>query len=316
MADKTSTDWSAYWRGRAGTDAGAALVGAGVETDAMLASLWAKSFAECRSDSRVLDLACGAGSALKAASAAGLSDLTGVDISPEAIETLRRDLPGAQGIVAPADSTGLPGQSFDMVVSQFGFEYAGPLAGAREAARLLKPEGRFVAIAHLKGGAIEQECTEKLTQVQAIIDTQFVSRARKLFKAVFAAGPHPSENAMRRAHTAIAKFKPAMEELQTVSAAENGQGLATHLYTGTAQLYERRQAYLLEDVLGWLDGMEAEIVAFSGRMSGMINSALSPETAEAVLDVFRDAGFASGAAEPLELDPGANPAAWQLSASA
>jgi len=89
MTDKTAQDWSNYWQGRAASEAGAALVGVGVETNQEIGS-------------------------------------------------------------------------FDVVASQFGFEYADPIKAAGEAARLLKPDGQFLALAHSRDSAIEAEVSALL----------------------------------------------------------------------------------------------------------------------------------------------------------
>ncbi len=79
--------------------------------------------ADLRSARRVLDVGCGAGTLLEAATAAG-ADAVGVDISPVMVEAARRRVPTATVVTADAQTTDLlevaPGRPFDRVVSRFG----------------------------------------------------------------------------------------------------------------------------------------------------------------------------------------------------
>ena len=96
------------------------------------------------SDAAVADLACGTGSVALAASAAG-ARVTGVDITPELI-ALAADKAEAAGVAVnwvtgDAADTGLPGGSFDAVVSNMGVIFVEPTRQVAEIARLLRPGG-------------------------------------------------------------------------------------------------------------------------------------------------------------------------------
>ncbi|MEM1149569.1 MAG: methyltransferase domain-containing protein [Pseudomonadota bacterium] len=314
MTETKAEDWGNYWQGRAASGAGTALVGAGIESDAAIAEVWAEVFETLPPKTRVVDLACGAGTALKAAAKAGLTDLTGVDIAREAITLLQRDLPQAHGVVAPANRTGLKPASFDCVVSQFGLEYAGLVPASKEAARLLAPGGAFGAIIHMQDGAIAHECKGKLSELNAIRDSGFIPKAQKLFRALFAADAKPGQATTDKANRAVAYFKPAMDALKAMPERSNPHGLTAHLYDGTARLYERRAAYALQDVEGWLSGMAGEIAAYRGRMESMLASAQSEADIKSALAVFEAVSFRVDAPRPVVLKDGGSPAAWWVRA--
>jgi SAM-dependent methyltransferase len=73
----------------------------------------------------------------------------GVDITPAQLETARR-LQGETGlsfalVEADAGATGLPGESFDLALSEYGASiWVDPYRWIPEAARLLRPGGRLV----------------------------------------------------------------------------------------------------------------------------------------------------------------------------
>lgn len=92
----------------------------------------------------VVDLACGTGSAALAAAATG-ARVTAVDITAELIEIgvekAERAGHTVTWLTGDAADTGLPGGSFDAVVSNMGIIFVEPVRQVAEIARLLKPAG-------------------------------------------------------------------------------------------------------------------------------------------------------------------------------
>jgi SAM-dependent methyltransferase len=92
----------------------------------------------------VVDLACGTGTVALAASAAG-ARVTGIDITPELIALGARKAEAAgvavSWVTGDASDTGLPGRSFDAVVSNMGIIFVEPTRQVAEIVRLLKPAG-------------------------------------------------------------------------------------------------------------------------------------------------------------------------------
>ena len=90
------------------------------------------------------DLACGTGNAALAAAAAG-ARVTAVDVTPEliAIGAQKAEAAGHSitWVTADAADTGLPGGSFDAVVSNMGIIFVEPTRQVAEIARLLRPGG-------------------------------------------------------------------------------------------------------------------------------------------------------------------------------
>ncbi len=303
----SAADWSNYWRGRTAEASGAALVGAGIEDDAELKAFWQTVFAQADPSARVLDLACGAGSALKQAEVRGLTMLAGADISADALSALEASIANVKTCECSADDTPFEGGIFDYVVSQFGIEYAGLAGAAKEVGRLLAPGGRFAALVHIKGGGIEQEVARRLHEGEAIRESNFIPLAKNVFTT--AQQPRNDEN-MARAKQAGDAFQPAEQALSRL-ASENG-GLAAHLYQGTRQMYERVMNYELSDIHGWLDAMQGEIDAYIGRMSGMLEAAASEDDVRTALQKLVQAGCDVQAPERFQL--GGKDAAWVVKA--
>lgn len=95
---------------------------------------------------RVLDIACGMGYG-SAALAAVADHVTGLDISPEAVEAARAAYPAENltFLAAPAQSIPLPDASFDLIVAFECIEHLEDWpALLAEARRLLAPGGQFI----------------------------------------------------------------------------------------------------------------------------------------------------------------------------
>ena len=95
---------------------------------------------------RLLDVGCGAGRALRLAADRG-ADVTGLDAAPGMLEYARRRVPGAEMIQGEIQSLPFGDAAFDAVTGFNSFQYAAdPIAALREARRVTAPGGRILAL--------------------------------------------------------------------------------------------------------------------------------------------------------------------------
>jgi SAM-dependent methyltransferase len=97
----------------------------------------------------IVELGCGTGYFGAWLKRAGAARVLGVDVTPAQLETARRmneeTALGLEFVEANAEDTRLPGESFDLVVSEYGaWIWCDPEKWVREAARLLRPGGELV----------------------------------------------------------------------------------------------------------------------------------------------------------------------------
>src|SRR5881394_238041 len=112
------------------------------------------------SGKEVLELGCGTayfGAWLKRA---GAKRVVGVDVTPAQLDTARRMNEehglGLDFVEANAEETGLPGESFDLAVSEYGASiWCDPAKWIPEAARLLRPGGELF---FLRGSTLQLLC--------------------------------------------------------------------------------------------------------------------------------------------------------------
>ncbi|HEX6323253.1 MAG TPA: methyltransferase domain-containing protein, partial [Vicinamibacterales bacterium] len=103
-----------------------------------------------RAGERVLDVACGTGvvTRLAAQQVGPTGDVTGVDLNPGMLAVAREATPPGMPIAwheASAETLGLPGDTYDVVLCQMGLQFFADKEGAlREMRRVLKPGGRLV----------------------------------------------------------------------------------------------------------------------------------------------------------------------------
>lgn len=111
---------------------------------------------------QILDLGCGWGT-FSLALAPRVARVVGVDFSERSIALCRREaerlgLENVEFVCADAGETGLPSDTFDVVVSADLYEHLYPADSVRvtrEAYRVLKPEGRFVVWTPHRGHFLE-----------------------------------------------------------------------------------------------------------------------------------------------------------------
>jgi SAM-dependent methyltransferase len=95
---------------------------------------------------RLLDVGCGAGLALRFAADRG-ADVSGLDAAPGMLEYARRRVPGAELVQGELQLLPFPDDAFDAVTGFNSFQYAAdPVAALREAKRVTAPGGRILAL--------------------------------------------------------------------------------------------------------------------------------------------------------------------------
>lgn len=148
--------WSAFWRTSARDGSTAAFPPAAQQ---QIREGWRRLLEGRRPDTRMLDIACGRGAVLALGAAAGIQARTGVDIAQ--IDAIAEN---GEHILGGIDARDLPFEdaTFDMVVSQFGIEYAGLAEAMTEAARVSC--GEIAVLLHAADGAVVAQASEQASQ--------------------------------------------------------------------------------------------------------------------------------------------------------
>lgn len=230
---------------------------------------------------RVMDLACGAGSVLEHAHKLGFTNLTGVDVSQQALDVMLEKIPVARGICSQVDKLPQDQNSIDLIVSQFGVEYAGTRqklhAAFQEMSRVLATKGRITIVAHAKNSVIYEGCSNSLEHAKLIDDSRFIETAKKTISSLHnndrEAAPATTQKLMESLNHSA---EPIMAWLRNTDRSKNEFARFTyHLLESSHKLIANHAAYSKSESLNWFSGIEDEIEAYRGRMSSMTTAALS-----------------------------------------
>jgi len=305
-------DWDVYWRG---TSENAAHLEGGPQ-EVVLEDFWNALFEQHSPpgrDHRVLDLACGNGAVTGFALAVNPQlFMCSLDYSLSAVSELQKRHSTTLGVAGDASHTPFENATFDMVVSQFGIEYAGP-GSIGEAARLVAPAGILALIIHLRDGAIFGECAANLATIDEIRDSQLLELTGAAFKAGFAL--NAGRGSVEAFRAAEQRFTPAVRGLEKILKGRESAvatGLAARLYGDIAHMYKRISAYDEKDISSWIENMTGELEAYRGRMSSMLNAALSEEEFESETTQLQSAGFLLVDHRAMKMGADSDPAAWVL----
>ena len=286
---KLAAHWSAFFSGQAGRNGAAPLV---------------------------IDIAAGRGVALGAAIDAfgGAGSFLAIDYAPEAAASARRALGAALAVAADAARLPLADACASAVISQYGVEYAGEGAFL-EAARLLAPGGRFCSISHFRGGAIDLECSENERLLRAVANTHLFAAARAALGATFArhaqGDAKPIDPDLESAFaTALGGTAEALRAAPALAA----RATLERFLADVSRLSARRLAFEPAEAIGWLDGMEASLGAYTKRMQSMRAAALDDAAINRIATIFSQSGLVGFRAEPLHLDDRRPPAGWIIEA--
>ncbi len=290
--------WSDYWKEDGAT--GEVFVGKDGSTNPHIKAFWHSHLADLEPASRIVDIACGAGSIFNHLADPNAHELFAADLSAEALTLLRQRIP--QTLVVAASASALPfgERSFDIVVSQFGIEYAGHDAFAA-AARLVRPGGQMVTLSHIEDGYIDAGNQKLLTGAELCRNLNFIPLAADLTTAAFT---------NRNFDSAARAFQPAERALAAFVGGNRG-GIHEHLYLGFRQLFEHRAQYALQDITGWLDAMSEDLDRNILRLGSMRSAALSQSQVEQARSAMEAEGMVV-TVKPFEFPEYDKPVAWQI----
>ena len=310
---QVANSWDAYWQGTGETGA----YSSGGVNHPAIEAFWTGLFSNLQNEQSapaLLDIASGNGAVIECALDAFAGhpiDISCVDVSPAAIANINSRFPSVKGLVSDACSISLEDAGFDLVTSQFGVEYAGREA-IPEAARLLRAGGHLALLMHSESGAIHQECSDNLNAITRFRDSDFIVNASKMFKAGFEAVRGADRTPYDEAASQLA---PAVAEAEAIMR-EFGEGVAddtvARLYSDVGRIHGEIQHYEPDEVLGWLERMEAEMNTYVGRMSSMVEAALDEAGFEAICEELAALGCEINRAGPLLAAGNDIPLAWVI----
>lgn len=304
--------WDTYWKGTCDSDSYAA----GGTRHPVIKAFWDEALGRILmptdGDIRVLDIATGSGAVVESLSRVAADrdfDITCVDISEAAIESVGERFPAVTGIVADARSIPLEDRSYHLVTSQFGAEYAG-MGALDEAARLLAPGGNLIMLVHIRPGIIFNECRASLDAVRRTQRAEFVEHALRFFEAGFAAVRGADRTAYDKAGLGLNRAIRELESILDKHGEEVAGGTIARLYADIERIHSRIQHYEPDEVTDWLRIMADRLAAYAERMASMCKSAVDKKSFREICARMEKQGLTLVRGKPLAPSGGSLPIAW------
>jgi SAM-dependent methyltransferase len=272
----------------------------------VLETLWQDVFAAAPDGARVLDLATGAGQVAGWAAKAGKNySIVGADLAE--LPPSRPEAPGVQfhGRV-PLEKLPFADASFDLIVSQYGFEYGDRQKASAELARVLAPGGRAVLVMHHEDSVLSADYDARARIFRAALrDIDPVRPGRKVFAlhARNTTGPVMAE--------AEARFKAAVDKARAQLHDGPAHAEARTYVDFLAALAAQPARFEPSDALGKLDQVEQLTNGWLLRYQAQVRAVLNAEGVEGVRYHLGRQGLEVGPAQPLSSDTGAL-LAWKL----
>ena len=308
----TNWGWQDYWK----EDRNASCVPEDPATAQEVGEHWVKYFSELADDSRILDVATGNGIVLvhaaTAAEAAGKQfSLTGVDLADidpaRYVSGLREGLPQAKfvGRVA-AEELPFSDASFDVVVSQYGLEYAGLEAALGEVERVLVPGGQLQWLAHGTESAVVAQNQDQSRQVDFLLAPDSPLQAMRLLVEEAKAN-RSVQHAMSELGTSLRKAEDYCRNNPPAAVVRNVCSKITHAAP-------RWQAYDPEDLVTMLDDSKQRLAAHRQRINDLLAAVMTPDREEIVRKKLQSSNWQAPTFSTLSVGPESSPIGTTISA--
>jgi len=298
------TAWTTYWHANR---LDSCIVRPGQQDDDQKAifDFW-RTFVSCTPDGgQILDLATGNGAvALRLVEAAAelgreisVKAVDLADIRPEVFLKEYGDLIRLIEFEGQVDicDLHLSDQSFDGVVSQFGFEYAAPVPAVAELARVLKPGGAFQLLAHHKSGALVAPNVAQVNEIDTLL------QAGGLVDCIqgLLAGTARIEQLEAEGRRLLQLYD---NQLSRITA---------EIFAAVRQLLTRQDLDVAIRGQGASD-MRRRLEAEQERMRQLGDAALADKDAEGLQQIMVDAGLRDVAYEPFHVGADQALLGWQF----
>lgn len=198
------------------------------------------------------------------------------------------------------EDTGLPAGDYQLVMSQFGFEYAQMNPACGEVNRLLAPgRGVFAAMMHHEGSAVLQQAREALRQVNHCNNSGLLEVAAQLvgLQEALRQNGALSEKELEKAKRLQQSLGQGLSRLRNF-AGEMQDPAHLMLFSGSLmKIFDRRLAGSLsvEDRMAALQQLRKDSDIYKLRMNDLTAAALTDSQLQQLQQQFGGYGFDAGA---------------------
>ena len=281
----TNWGWRNYWK----ENRNASCVPENPATAQEIDARWLRFFSELADGSRILDVATGNGvllaHAATAAERAGKNFLlTGIDLADinpvRYVSNLPEGLGQAKfiGRVA-AEKLPFSDACFDVVVSQYGLEYAGLEAALAEVERVLVAGGQLHWLAHSRESTIVAQNQDQSKQVDFLLSPDSPMQAMRLLIAKI--------KKHRNVGHSMSTLSTSLRKAEDYCRDNPPAAVVREVCTEITQIAQRWQAYYPNDLVKMLDDSKQQLMAHRQRINDLRASVMTSDREEVVRKKLR-----------------------------
>ena len=282
MSERASRNWG--WRNYWKEDREASCVAKNSDTEKEIGEYWRSRFAELLDGSRILDIATGNGIVL-AHAAIGAERvgkrflLTGIDLADinplHYVSNLPEGLHQAKfvGRVA-AEKLPFSDACFDVVVSQYGLEYADLEAALGEVERVLVPGGQLHWLAHSKESSVVAQNHGQTKQVDFLLERSSPIQVMRLLISKI--------KKHKNVQHSMSKLKDSLQKAEDYWKENPPAAIVREVCTEISQVGQRWQAYDPNDLEKMLDDSKQRLIAHRQRMNDLLAAVMTYDRQEVV----------------------------------
>lgn len=256
----TIDDWNQYWKEN--PDSKALFTEDNGKSISEFEHFWSQNIPNDTEMQSVIDIACGAGALFQSFGDKPFNRKVGLDCSTDALNSLKRNVPDAQGILNKTSH--LPKEKlieFDFIVSQFGIEYLG-VEAIKNMPTMMKEGSKFIALCHYKDGHIYSRYKREKEGMDTLFEIHAFDNALQIANLILT-DPNVYEDRAR-------------QYLSHLSTLENKWCAGSlHFVSGIKQLFLSYKHYGHSDILAWIKGFEQQLETIYRRVSAICDVALS-----------------------------------------
>ncbi len=319
MEPNDLAQWSSFWRQGFITTFGAGKAG---NYDGLVRKFWVDHFVDLPARSRVLDIATGNGAIATLAAQISEGHEKNFFVAASDLAEIQSDLkanPQAARLRAnihfhshtPCERQPFEDGSFDLVTSQFGFEYSNVKEAVREIRRVLAPGGTFIAICHHADSSLIEKSRKELEVYHSAFDGfDLFGHFRKYLDAVGDLSAPPEELA-RAMKTARPLSKSINQKMDTFRQRHDGDECAHEIVGAISSLAKSARNTEKPRLMKNIVAAEQEFQFARDRLRDMVRAALGTEQVDNLAVAARAVGFET--VQSLELYAEDNAlAGWQI----
>lgn len=292
--------WSTFWQQGHITTFGASKPD---NYDGVIRDFWRDKFRELPDDANILDIATGNGAIATLAAELSKDRSKNFKIRASDRAVINTQIVGSESAAelreliefhseTPCEKQPFDDDSFDLVTSQFGFEYSDIDATLQEVRRVLAASGWFIAISHHADSQLIKAASKELGVYEQAIDQADLFGKLRAYTEALGDLTGNQEELVGKIQAAAPLAAEMLQSLKQLQADYPDEDCAAEI-GGTISYLSKPQQAQATDRVAAIDASRSDFSFAQARLKDMVDAALSQDEIEQLTIVAKEAGFRS-----------------------